>query len=861
VTLIPFIALLVGAAGAGTLTQAPKLSNFVEAEYPAEAAAAGLSGAVELALIIDETGEVLEARVVEPGPHPAFGPAALHAAALFRFEPAEIDGVPAKVEIGYRYEFVFRPAPPPAELPVVLQGKILERGTRNPVVGAVVEASRAAPGAPGMAQQREVLQSAETDAAGAFALRGIAPGPVQIRVVSPAHREIKLDETIEEGKRREVEYRITRHRYDPFETVVRGERERREVAVHSLKLEEVRTLPGTQGDLLKVLQNFPGVARSPFGIGLLVVRGSAPQDTKVYLDGVEVPLLFHFGGITSVVNSDMLESLDFHPGNFGSRFGRAMGGAIDVHTRQARKEGVHGNVNLDIFDGEALLEVPVGDGGLIASVRRSWVDQVLDAALPRIDAEAANELRVAPRYYDYQLKLDHPALGGNLSAMAFGSDDAMSFIQSQDEPGRPAFFLRTHFHRLAAHHHRSFGAGTRLRSTVALGYDGVDVNRATAFGVRSEVLSLTLREAVVFKRSERLSLELGVDAVLRSFGYRLYLARQRPPDTVLDSDGAEGDPVTDEAAEGAWLAPAIHAELSWVPEALPKLRLVPGLRVDHDSRLKRSRVWLDPRLAAFYQLLPGTTLTAAVGLYGEAPQPEEMTQTFGNPDLRPQRSVHYSLGAIQELPYQSRVELTGFVKSMDRLVAETRALRPDGSAKHLDNTGLGEVYGAELLLRRELAAGLFGWVAYTYSNSVRRDDPTVPGFPRWHPFQFDQRHILTMVLSYRTAQEWTFGTRIRGVSGSPYTPEVGNIYNSDSGRYLCVDGDSGSRRLPAFFQADVRVDKRWVFDKWVFSAYVDVQNVSNHENAEFYFENYDCSTRVALPGLPLFPSLGLRGEW
>ena len=70
---------------------------------------------------------------------------------------------------------------------------------------------------------------------------------------------------------------------------MRGERPRREVSVHALEVEEIRTIAGTQGDTLKVLQNLPGVARSPFGIGLLVVRGSEPAETNVYLDGVPVP--------------------------------------------------------------------------------------------------------------------------------------------------------------------------------------------------------------------------------------------------------------------------------------------------------------------------------------------------------------------------------------------------------------------------------------------------------------------------------------------------------------------------------------------------------------------------------------------
>ncbi len=128
------------APAAGVLTKAPILEHFVEAEYPPEALAAGLSGSVLLSLVIDERGQVTRATVVEPGPSPAFAAAALHAVSQFVFSPAEIDGKPAAVEIEYRYDFVLRrpEAQPAPEAPVVLEGRVVERGTRTPVAGATV---------------------------------------------------------------------------------------------------------------------------------------------------------------------------------------------------------------------------------------------------------------------------------------------------------------------------------------------------------------------------------------------------------------------------------------------------------------------------------------------------------------------------------------------------------------------------------------------------------------------------------------------------------------------------------------------------------------------------------------------------
>jgi hypothetical protein len=100
------------------------------------------------------------------------------------------------------------------------------------------------------------------------------------------------------------------------------------------------------------------------------------------------------------------------------------------------------------------------------------------------------------------------------------------------------------------------------------------------------------------------------------------------------------------------------------------------------------------------------------------------------------------------------------------------------------------------------------------------------------------------------------------VSGNPYTPVEGAVYDADTGRYQCIPGPARlSARLPGFFQADARLDKRFVFEDWMMSVYLDVSNVTNRENAEFRFSSYDCRSSVPVPSVPIFPALGLRAEW
>ena len=825
--------------GAESAVKPPVLTHFVPAVYPPDADAAGIAGSVTFSIVIDEKGAVGAVRVIDPGPHPGFAPAAEAAVKQFQFSPAVIGGKPTAVEIEYRYDFVLKrappPPPPPQEKQVSLIGRIIERGTRSPVVAASVEAADA---------------TAETDADGRFALRGLPVGPVKVRIVSSAHHNLVIDEIIEPGKVKEVEYRMNRKRYGAFESVVRGARERKEVAVHEVSVQELTTVPGTQGDVLKVIQDFPGVARAPFGLGLLIVRGSNPQDTVVYMDGVQIPLLFHFLALTAVVNSDVISGLDFFPGNFSPYYGNAMGGAVEIHTRDPKHEW-HGAGHVDLYDGAAMVEGPVGNGSFFASVRRSWVDEVLKAVVP-------SGLTVAPVFYDYQVKYVHSLWGGQGSLFAFGSSDALDVLDSNT--ARPISFASTiQFQRLAARWQRGFSHGWRNDAVLSFGYDDTGAEAVNAIKIDATTWLANLRDTLSYHPSERLSLQMGIDSSLRYYSYNVTLPLFGQPGAAFGMGGLAANPPQNVKANGPWAQPGLFA---FADVALSsRLRVQPGLRIDGNSRIESGHAWwFDPRLSAFFTVGPKTVLKASVGLYSQAPQPQQFTATFGNPNLTYQRSFQYSVGVDQKLPFDVDLGLTLYDKYMDQLVTETDLTTSTGAPLNLTNAGKGRSYGLEVLLRRQLMRGFYGWVAYTLSKSTRLDDPSL-GNDGYHLYDFDQTHILTVIASYQTEHNWTIGTRLRYTSGDPYTPFVNGIFNANNASYECIAGTPDTARAPGFFQADLRIDRRFVYNNWSFTPYLDIQNVTNRANPEALFPNYNCQGYSTLTGLPIFPTLGLRAEF
>lgn len=843
------------ATASGQITRIPSLGTFVEAPYPTEAEAEKLEGAVVLLIEIDAQGQVSRVEVTESSGYAFFDEPAAEAARQFVFTPAEIDGEPAAVALQYRYEFVYRPPPETAEpqsdapdLPLSIEGTARERGTRAPVAFAGVVAERAG----------ETIETT-TDEAGRFALRGLTPGEWRLTLRAPGFdpyvtgEEIALDEVL-------VGTYYMRRRTSEYEVVVRAPREKKEVARRTLTLEEIRKIPGTQGDAIRVVQNLPGVARTPLNLGPLVVRGGRPGDTRTYIDGQFVPLLFHFGGLTAVINSDFLETLDFYPGNFPARYGRSIAGAVDVNTKATKPERLHGYANVNLTESTLFLEGPIGErGGFAASVRRSYLDAVLPFVLKLFDAPIGFTL--APRYWDYQLKTDWDFGKDELSFFLFGSDDKLALVLDDatqtNVEGRGNINSSIAFHRFTARWKRTLSPSLEHRLSATLGTDLSSNKVGNDLFVDFTINTLTLRDDLSWKPHERVTVAAGLDLIAGTYLYELQGPLPPSPGEVFSP--LLNDQLTSATDRGAFAQPGLWLDVVWRP--VGGLKLVPGVRVDYDSMIER--VWFDPRLTAFYEFNESVLVKGSVGRYHQPPTPEKITRTFGNPDLHEEGSTQYAAGVEWRFAPLYSVDLQFYYKSIFGEAVRALQLTTQEAAaafgnRELLNTGLGRTYGAELLIRKEPGDGIFGWLALSLSNAERRASPEEP----WTQSFLNQRYNLVGVVSKKLPLDIDVGVRVRWTEGSPYTPIEGSIFDADSDQYIPLPSLTRRQaRNVDFFQVDLRVDRRWVFERWILDAYVDILNVTWYDNPEGQNYNYDFTRSVPSFGIPIFPAFGVRGEF
>jgi len=212
----------------------------------------------------------------------------------------------------------------------------------------------------------------------------------------------------------------------------------REPTKHTVDQEILTRVPGTRGDALRAIEIMPGVSRTPYASSdqAPMLRGSSGDESLVLLDGAQVPLIYHFGGLTSFFNSNLLERVELYPGNYSARYGRAAGGLVEARVRDPRTDHFHVKVELSAIDSQALVESPLGKNTSVAlAARRSNIDFFFKALVP----EDAFSVLAAPVYWDYQAILVHRFNERHkLRALVYGSSDSLSLQFSDSAPEDPA---------------------------------------------------------------------------------------------------------------------------------------------------------------------------------------------------------------------------------------------------------------------------------------------------------------------------------------------------------------------------------------------------------------------------------------
>jgi len=723
-----------------------------------------------------------------------------------------------------------------------IRGKVVDAATNEPVPFASVVIWNTTTGA-------------MTDFDGNFLFTGVKPGYVEVRVSSVGYRPY-ITEGVMVTRDNEVNLTI------PLETtivevsdvVVKASPFRKKiespVSARIIGIQEIELNPGGNRDISKVIQSFPGVASTPAFRNDVIVRGGGPNENRFFLDNVEIPYLNHFstqgasGGPVGIINVDFVNSVDFLSGAFPASKGNALSSVMNFSLIDGNREKKSLRATLGASDLGLTYNGPAGErGSLIVSARRSYL-QFLFGALG---------LPFLPNYTDFQFKYKVKFDQKNeLTVLGLGAKDDFKLNLKADETEYQRYILgyipvqEQYSYTVGAvyRHFRSNGSDMLVLSRnylnntqfKYLNNDDTNPDNLT-YDYKSGEGDIRLRyeSTVIYPGSFRISYGAGADmSRYRNDTFRKFFAANELLTELYNTN----------------LVFYQYSAFGSVGRSFFKERLKMsfGLRTDANTwsaEMANPLTQLSPRFSASYAITDKLSLNFNTGRYYQLPPYTSLglKDNEGN-YINMENKLKYIIadhivGGVELIP-EERLQFTveGFYKHYSDYpfsVADQVPLSTKSAGygifgnEALVSTATGRAYGLEFMGRAREFEGLNLVFAYTYVRSEFMDQEG-----RYIPSAWDNRHLFSITGTKNIGETWNVGFKWRYVGGAPYTPfdlqksSLIDAWNVTGQGYLDYSRFN-SLRLKGFNQLDLRVDKKFYFNKWSLMLYADVQNVLNYK--------------------------------
>lgn len=644
-----------------------------------------------------------------------------------------------------------------------------------------------------------------------------------------------------------------------------------------IETEQALERAGTQGDVVAAVRTLPGVARSSPNSGELSLWGALPQQSRLYVDDVPVPRLFHWGLARSVLPASQIKSMRIEPVAFAADYGRAIGGMANVRLKSplaSLDQQVHSQIDLSFLEAAASLHQRATPRlGWSAALRHSLQAQVMRGLLPA----SRRQLYPLADNFDYQAALEHKLQADTVIGLrVFGAHSHQRIARSSQELSRQFSQTRkNHFHRLALQL-RQDQSQLQRRALFWLGTKTTQnqmswqSDRLLA-GRESKVFQGGLRLSAQHWFSNRIWARLGLDSEWELGSYA-----QRGSQTL---PAREGDPRVwgqmpgPEFSQDAWRISRIfispfatvtgYLSESWslslglrMPtSASSGNRQWPQRPTDPSVGILAKDIGISPRMALKWTRSRFDHWSLRAGIHRQVAAPQDLSPRFGNPKLQAARAYQVALAAnLFPLP-ELKADLTLFWNHQSNLV--TRNLVPSPAlTENLLNQGLGRNWGTQLQLSYTPLPWLSAIAHYSFTMAEKKDAPHT----LFRPTDLASRHQTQALVSARSGPNWTFSGRFQWSNGFPRTPVIGAFAVDQGSAFSPIFGPTNGDALPNFWSAALRVayQKNWGrHHAQMLRIWLDVQNVTNHPNVEEYSFSYDYRQRYNMPGLPFFPSLGL----
>ncbi|MFA9391416.1 MAG: TonB-dependent receptor domain-containing protein [Prolixibacteraceae bacterium] len=696
-----------------------------------------------------------------------------------------------------------------------------------------------------------------TDLDGNFQLFGLKPGFVRLTTSFVGYKDA-VSQDIEVSNANVANIVISMESTDQQldEVTVRAspfrKTEESPVSLRSIGVSEIESNPGSNRDISKVIQSFPGVATVSTFRNDIIIRGGGPSESVFYLDGIEVPNINHFatqgasGGPVGIINADFIREVKYYSGAFPANRGDALSGVLEFNQMDGNSDKTKFRASLGASEVSATFDGPIGEKTTyMISARRSYL-QFLFGLL---------ELPFLPTFNDLQFKVKTRIDQKNeLTFIGLGAIDQFNLNKGIENPDSSQEFILAN---IAVNEQWTYTIGGIYKhfhktgySTVALSRNMLNNDSYKYFdNDESDPNNLTLKyHSWEIENKLRVENTNRINTFKFNYGANIDLARYTNETFQKRFFGGQSIEINYDTDLNPLWKYGLFGQVSRNMLA-DQLILSAGIRMDgnnYSTSMSNPLDQFSPRVSASYKLTDKFSINSSLGRFYQLPSYTtlgfQLNDEFVNKknNLKYIRADHYIAGIEYNPSQVLQLSAEGFLKQYANYpfsIADNISLANKGADfgvlgdEEVTSTSEGRAYGLEILARFNNRKNLNGNISYTLVRSEFID----PASGEYIPTSWDTKHLLTAFATYKMMSDWSIGAKWRFVGGLPYTPydlETSSIvaaWEARGGPYLDYT-KINQARFKAFHQLDVRVDKAFYLNKFTLKIYFDIQNAYNYKS-------------------------------
>lgn len=733
-----------------------------------------------------------------------------------------------------------------------IAGIVVDEETRKPLTGAHLRIL-------------ELDQGVVTDIEGRFRIEEVPAGVYTVEISYIGFQTRTLTDIIVRSNRIEtIEVVLQTSAVEGEEITVSSGYFQRDETQHvsraTMNREEIRRSPGAGQELSRVITTVPGVATTE-NTQDLMVRGGSPQENANYINNIFVPTVEHFEGEEAsaygpigLVNTDLVEKLEFYAGGFSASYGNRMSSVADINYRRGSRERLQGQIDVNMSGFGGTVEGPAGENGsFLLSGSRSYLDLI---------AGALNVVG-APRFGDIQGKFDVDINKNNrLTVLQIFGDSGSEWDRNEmiDEGRINYLDMHNQVNTSGLNWRRFWDDQVFSNTSVSYSFLSQDIqfrytdtdNIELDYNNRHDYVSF--RNVTYWRVSDIHRFEFGGDLNYTNGDFDYYFA----PD--VNEANVNRPEINRNLQVDNW-----NAELfgSYILRPLSALTITIGNRMGYNN-INENWAW-SPRLGASYQLTQRLTLKASGGIYRqELPlfirSQQESFRELNDPYVRQIiTGFDYLLGESTQLTvevYDKQYRQIP-IQPEDYDAGPPTYVFDDGGRffDELEDNGEAWARGIDLMIHRKIADGFYGTLSGSFFRSRYKDHTG-----EWQDRDFDVEYLFNVIGGFRPNNNWEVSMRWTYIGSRPYTPLDLGASRSQSRGILDLNRYN-QEDMPAFHSLYLRGDRRFFLNRLTLTAFVEVWNAYNNSNVEDYYWNQNEQQRSAFEPFSFLPVGGVLIEF